>query len=134
MRGSINAAIVFAGALTVSTYTAIPCCGGIQYFLVTYTDTDSTVLPTATTEHLSYHGTWYFGFICGILYAMRCLYFDTRTGKRNSSVCQYKLATKAPIILLSRSILSGSRLGKTNASTGTVIPPSVRIKRMSPNL
>ena len=44
MRGSSNAAVVFAGAfLTVSTCTAISCCGGIQHFLVGYTDS-TTVL------------------------------------------------------------------------------------------
>ena len=77
-------------------------------------------------------GIW----VSSVEFCMRCVAYTLirELAKKSSSVCQYKLATKAPIILLSRSILSGSRLGKTNASTGTVIPPSVRIKRMSPNL
>ena len=51
MRGSTNAAVVTAGALTVYTSTATSCCGGMQRFVVRYTGTDSTVLSTGTSEH-----------------------------------------------------------------------------------
>ena len=54
LRGSINGAVVFAGALTVSTCSiAISCCGGIYHFLVRYTGTDSTVLSTSTIRRES---------------------------------------------------------------------------------
>ena len=36
--------------------------------------------------------------------------------------------------LLSSNILSGPRLGNTNASTGRVISPKVRLKRMYPRI
>ena len=63
---------------------------------------------------------------------MRCVAFTfiRELAKKSSSVFQFKLAPKAPIKLLSSSILSGPRLGKTSASTGRVISPSVRLKRM----
>ena len=67
---------------------------------------------------------------------MRCvaLILMRELAKESSSVFQFKLAPKAPIILLSSSILSGPRLGKTSASTGRVISPSVRLKRMYPKI
>ena len=49
MRGSINAAVVSAGALTVSTCTATSFCCGIQHFLVRYAGSDSLVF--APIEH-----------------------------------------------------------------------------------
>ncbi len=48
------------------------------------------------------------------------------------SLCQSRIAPKAPIILLSKSNLSGPNDGNTNASTGSVVSPKVNMKRMYP--